>query len=417
MKKTYEIKRWIQGKSEHTLQGYQVAMKLYLQYIEERERRKLTPKQLIDEIEADRKKPARYGREVERRIKDWHRWLTTEPISKNGEPYSLSTAQTRVGSIMGFYRANGYRIFFTERFSDLFPTRTKYKKRLLSTGDVAVMVDCAKTLRDNAIILFLFEGGFDESTLCSLNIGHVREQLENARAYFLTIEAYRAKEKWEYITHVGEWGVKALRAYLKERKGKGHHLTDESPLFVKEWARSGADRRIRPRLIQEMMRDVASRAGLINLADIPKNAMSPVRPHAFRMAFKTLLETAMKRETAPYVEAWLGHKTKYQGAYFKPNPLLSLNVYKSVYYEALAIRRPSRDIMEFEKRIKILEENNRALLEAKAALELKLSRLREEITEDVNNRIEEAMKVVKDMDEAIKTIKLLQDERLKRGPS
>ena len=371
-KEEYEIRRWLQGKA--ALDNCKRAYELYTQYIREKEGWEPTAKELIDEIEADRKKPARYAKAVERRLKEFYGWLTTEAKAKTGKPFSLGTAQNYVATIMGFYRSNGYRILFTERFSDLFPTRTKYKKRLLSTGDVSIMVDSAKTLRDKAIILWLFEGGFDESTLCSLNIGHVRAQLERGEE-FLTIEAYRAKEKWEYITHVGEWGVKALQAYLKEREQRGDRLTDEVPLFVKEWARTGADRRIRPRLIQEMARDVAHRAGLIDLEKLPKNSLSPVRPHAFRMAFKTLVETAMNRETAPYAEAWLGHKIKYGGAYFQPNPLLSLKMYRSVYYEALAIRRPSGGVTELERRVRILEENNRALLEAKATLERDLEEL------------------------------------------
>lgn len=41
-----------------------------------------------------------------------------------------------------------------------------------------MLVDYAPTLRDREIILFLFQGGFDVSTLCSLNYGDIKDELE-----------------------------------------------------------------------------------------------------------------------------------------------------------------------------------------------------------------------------------------------
>ncbi|MCD6592616.1 hypothetical protein J7L00_00815 [Candidatus Bathyarchaeota archaeon] len=49
-----------------------------------------------------------------------------------------------------------------------------------STGtvkDIRKICDHAKTLRDKAIILCLFQSGMDDHTLCSLNVGDVRKEL------------------------------------------------------------------------------------------------------------------------------------------------------------------------------------------------------------------------------------------------
>ena len=92
---------------------------------------------MIDEIEGDRKKPARYRGEIENRLKSWAKWLRIEYKSpKTGEPASENTVVTYIGIIMGFYRANGFRISFTDRFSDLFSRRAKYPKKLMITEDV-----------------------------------------------------------------------------------------------------------------------------------------------------------------------------------------------------------------------------------------------------------------------------------------
>ena len=269
----YEIEKWIGGKADSSIKVCERAYNLYAEYIEEKEGREPTAKQLIDEIEEDRKKPARYREEIENRLKSWYKWPKEEYRSpKTGEPASENTAITYIGAIMGFYHANGFRITFTERFSDLFSRRAKYPKKLLPRGDVEKMIDEAKSLRDKAIIFWLYEGGFDVSTLCSLNYGDVKDQLNED---FMTIKAYRTKEKWEYITHVGELGSRALRAYLKYREKRGEVFFNDTPLFVKDWTKKPAKRkgmsedeyrkvfdekrRIEPRQIDFLVLDLALR--------------------------------------------------------------------------------------------------------------------------------------------------------------
>ena len=355
-----EIKNWLADKADGSLTGIERAFDLYVRYIKEKEGRELSAEQLIDEIDADRKKERRHRGQIERRLIPWHKWLQTEYVSeRTGEPLAENSATSYVGYIQGFYRSNGFKMAHTKKFGDLFGRKAEYPKKLLMTEDVEKMIDEAKSLRDKAITLWLFEGAFDVSTLSSLNYSHVEDQLNED---FMTIKAYRKKEKWEYITHVGEFGIKALRAYLTYREKRGEVFKDDTPLFLKEWAKRPKKRkgmseeeynkllrnrkRITSRQIEFLVIDLALRTGLIK--KVPKHHRSPVRPHTFRMCFKTLLETAMRQVNEPYVEGWMGHKVKWRGTYWKPNEQMSLETYQQFYYKALAIRQTKERV---EKRI------------------------------------------------------------------
>lgn len=65
------------------------------------------------------------------------------------------------------------------------------------------LVDHVPTLRDGAIILFMFQGGFDVSTVCSLNYGDVARELE-AEKVPMMIHVVR-EEEIEYFTFVGRY--------------------------------------------------------------------------------------------------------------------------------------------------------------------------------------------------------------------
>ena len=66
LKKFDEVKKWIAGKPSSTQGTYLIAFNIYVNY------RKLNPKQLIDEIEIDRKKPRREMGEVEVKVKNFY---------------------------------------------------------------------------------------------------------------------------------------------------------------------------------------------------------------------------------------------------------------------------------------------------------------------------------------------------------
>lgn len=321
--KNYELNRWLGNKKKRSVELYLLYWKRYSDLVEQETGKRLTAKELIDEIEEDQKKPARYRGEVSRRLITWYRSMIKEGLSRN-------YAKTGIGAIMGFYRSNGFKITYTERFSDLFPAggREDYRKRLLKPEDVKLMLDYAKSLRDKAIILTLYEGGMDDKTLCSMNVGHFR-----AHNGWGTIHLRREKEQWSYFTHLGSNAVIAVRRYLKERGD----LDDSAPLFV-----TVNGDRIRPRNLQDVIKDIASRSGL-------GDGELRLIPYSLRSSFQTLLET----DNCPfqYKEFWVGHKIKYRGAYFTPTEELSLKTYQE-HYDCLSVEKiGSADLEQFRRLI------------------------------------------------------------------
>lgn len=364
----YELERWLGNKKPSSLKGSFGAWKRFKAFVEEELGKTFTDaelaKYLIDEIEKDQKQPARLKGEPQRRITRFYGATIQQGASRN-------YAKTQIGSIMAFYRENGFKIHFTRRFSDLFPSggKPENRKQLVTPSDLKEMLDNARSLRDRAIMLTLFEGGMDIATLKSINVGQVAD-VELPETKFLTIHLRREKEQWDYFTHLGFNAIEAIRRYLSERrvnlKRRGVSLKDGDPLFVKEWVKEGKHSRITSRCVEKAVRDVATRSGLLNTATLKEGQLAPIRPYSLRGSFSTLLEN----DKCPYNyrEFWQGHKIRYGGAYFTPSEQLSLTTYME-HYEALSIEEPSSAKDELTKRVRELENVNQALLTRMATIE------------------------------------------------
>ena len=344
-----ELNRWLGTRKKSYIGQSAKNWRHFKAYVEQELSRTFTDKELakylIDEIEADQTKPARDKGEPQRQIIRFYNDL-------RNRGYAKTSSKNAVGSIMAFYRENGFKITFTKRFSDLFPSggKPENKKQLLKPEDVRKMVEHAKSLRDKAMILVMYEGGMDDKALCEMNVGDVLEvTLEAMKTEYITVNLYREKIEWDYFTHFGPNAVRALRAYLRERASKHHDLGNDKPLFAKAWTKAGKPKRIRPRNIQEMIRDVAVRAELLNPAILEKGQQAPIRPYALRGSFGTLLENDNCPEQ--FKEFWQGHKIKYMGAYFIPTEELSLKTYVE-HYKALSIEEVTATASQLEQRVR-----------------------------------------------------------------
>lgn len=311
----YEVKKWLMQVKESSRPVYLSAMKAYCEFTG------LNPKELIDEAEEDRKKPIRQQGRPEMRLAEFFEWLTTEyEVKTRGKVRKASgrkgiskmMAATYVAAIRSFYRRNGFHIM--TKLPKAAP-KPENIKRSLTTDDIRKLVNHAPTLRDRAIILFMFQGGFDVSTLCSLNYGNVRRELEEGKTPLL-IRVVRQKDEVPYFTFVGKDAVEALKAYLNDRRAKGEVLNDKTPLFIKEGARKGKHERISGNLIQNMLRETALKAGIVTREELENADLNPCRPHALRSAFSTILK--LKGFDPNLVDFMMGHRLPYGGAYLIP---------------------------------------------------------------------------------------------------
>lgn len=318
----YEVSKWLSTIKGSTKNYYKTAMKTYVDYTG------LNPTQLIDEAEEDRKKSRREQGKPEQRLTDFFNWLINEYKSKrtNGSEVGISKnlSKTYVAAIRSFYRRNGFPIMTK---SPKAAPKKENKKLSLTPQQVKLLADHAPTHRDRAIILFLFQGGFDVSTICSLNYGDVKRELEEDRTPML-IEVVREKEEVEYFTLVGHDSITALKAYLNDRKRKGEELKPNTPLFVKEGNKKLRNERITTYLIQNMLKDTALRAEVISDEDLEHSDINPCRPHSLRSSFSTILR--LNGFDPMLVDFMQGHTLPYNGAYFIPPPEKVRSMYAEV---------------------------------------------------------------------------------------
>ncbi len=370
-----EVKKWLSTVKESSRRDYKTAMRLYMEFTG------LNPTQVIDEAEEDRGKPRRGQGKPEQRLADFYNYLLNDyekhPMGmrkgSGNKGVSKSRARNCITSLRSFYRRNGFPIMTK---SPKAAPKKENKKLSLSPKEVKLLADHAPTLRDRAIILMIFQGGFDVSTLCSLNYGDISRELRDEKVPML-IQVVREKEEIEYFTFVGQDTIEALKAYLNDRRKKGNDLKPNSPLFVKEGAKKLSNERITTNLIQNMLKDTALRSGIINEEDLEHADMNPCRPHALRSAFSTILR--LNAFDSLLVEFMQGHTIPYNGAYLIPPEEKVRQMYAEVEPQ-LSISGTSVE-KRLDERLKAYREDVNELQKENEELKKENEQIRKEINE------------------------------------
>jgi integrase/recombinase XerD len=350
-----EVKKWLAGVGVGSHKIYKSALRLFCEFT------KLNPTQLIDEAEEDRKKSRREQGKPEARLMAWHKHLLTEYKKRGGKGReTVGVSKTRAtgyfGAIRSFYRANGFPLSCkTPRAAP----KKENQKLNLTPAQVKLLIDHAPTIRDRAIIAMMFQGGFDVSTLCSLNYGDVKRELE-ANIEPLCINVVRGKEEMEYFTFIGADSIGLLKAYLNERKQSGEELRMDSPLFAKEGYAKKTRERITTNLIQNMLREVAVKSGIVSQEEIDYADLNPARPHALRAAFSTILR--LNGFDPLLIDFMQGHQLPYNGAYLIPPQERVREMYREVESQ-LSINEVSRSVGDLEKRLMEVTKNQARIIE------------------------------------------------------
>ena len=200
----------------------------------------------------------------------------------------MSTMQTRLHYLSSFWD-----FLITEELVGSNPVRKvgmlkveKTIKKPFSAEELeALRVNCI-TLRDRALVEFLYSTGVRVSELARLNVGDIEMNRQE-----LIVYGKGSKERRTYLTDSARF---YLRRYLVERcqDGKSVKELQNEPLFV---TLDHPHNRLTVAGIQYMLRQLGRRAGVDN-----------VHPHRFRRTIATdLLTRGMKIEE---VKEFLGHE-------------------------------------------------------------------------------------------------------------
>jgi integrase/recombinase XerD len=274
----------------------------------------LTPVELIDEAEKDREKSLRLRGEPEHKLSTFFQWLKTEYLQiqkargnkwlKNKKQLSSNLACCYCHAIKGFYRQNNFPLIVKLPKAVIKKENFKLAIRI---PEIRKLIEAVTCLRDRAIILTLFQSGISINELCNLTYGDVRNGLlTNERPLYLHI--IRQKENVEYETFLGSDAIEAIKPYLAQRVRDGEILDNDSPLFTIEFTtklNGSKIKKIYPLLIECFMRRAAFEAGLVSKEKLKSSDMNPVRPHALRTAFISILKLANMNNTL--VEYFCGH--------------------------------------------------------------------------------------------------------------
>ncbi len=200
----------------------------------------------------------------------------------------MSTMQTRLHYLSSFWD-----FLITEELVSSNPVRKvgmlkveKTIKKPFSAEELeALRVNCI-TLRDRALVEFLYSTGVRVSELARLNIGDVEMSKQE-----LIVYGKGSKERRTYLTDSARF---YLRRYLSDRCCDGKSIKDlqSEPLFV---TLDCPHNRLTVAGVQYMLRQLGRRAGVDN-----------VHPHRFRRTIAMdLLTRGMKIEE---VKEFLGHE-------------------------------------------------------------------------------------------------------------
>jgi len=395
------LKRWL-GPMTHisTRYLYKSTFRIFARFTE------LTASQLIDEAIEDFKRDPRERKDVVlNRLVSFYKYLKTDYPRHGrgncihevvGKGVTESSAQMKTNVIRSFYATYDITVKLTKRYK--MPKAKVENKRIIIKPDevykVKMLVDHARTPRDRAVLLFLFQGGLDVSTLCDLNYGDVAEGLAR-NDYPLKIEPQRVKTGVEFYTFIGKDGTDALKAYLADMKSRGVNFNNKMALFIQERGKL----RIRTNNVQDMMKELAIRTGFVD-GENNGNDFNPLSPHALRESFGSIMTNSGVPDTI--VDFWLGHEIGDMARAYKSVQFEDL---KKMYleHEPLISIAPKTNLEEFKSKVKT---------EVSAEFQPLVNGL---VTQNINltNRVEKTEKELEDFKNGIEALiqKTMEHER------
>jgi len=313
----------------------------------------MTASALIDEALADMKKDPRERQDiVMMRLVKFYHWLKNEYPKKSrgagehqvvAKGVSDKMAHFFVNSVRSFYATYGITIRMRGRHKLPRP-RVQNKRMKVGAEQVKVLVDHARTPRDRAIILTLFQSGMDVSTLCSLKYGDVAEGFAK-NEHLLKLELHRPKTGVEYYTFLGTDTIEALKAYTADMKARGVQFRNDTALFLKERGKEP----LTTNLVQNMMKEVAVNSGFVDREN-NGNGFNPLGPHALRESLGSIMINSGVPDTI--VDFWLGHEIGEMGEAYKGVQYESLRQMYLEREKLISITMPKVDVEELTVKLR-----------------------------------------------------------------
>jgi integrase/regulator of replication initiation timing len=422
-------KRWLAGMTRPSTQRYyKSAFRLFVEYT------KRTPTELVEEALEDMKRdPANRQDVVMQRLVGFYKWLKEDYGVKSrgsgkhaivGRGVSDRVAETYTNVVRSFYNTFGVSVKMKGRRT--LPKGRATNKRgkvKVATEQVRLLVDNARTPRDKAIIMTIFQTGIDAGTLCALRYGDVSRTLDGAeRPYKLELRS--PKTGAEYFTFIGKDAADAISIYVKDCEARGIKLSSDSPLFLTEKGRAP----IEAHNVQNMLRDAAIKAGFLRREREGKverreegnpRRFNPYGPHALRESFGSIMVNSGVPDSI--VAFWQGRQIGEMATAYRGSQEEGL---RGMYKERERLLSPfaplgndmlSGKIEELDRTTMNLKEGLGHVVERNTELEAQQSALKVELQDQrralegqmraLGDRLEQARKAIDGIREALEAMR------------
>lgn len=276
-----EVNQYLKAKSKSTAKSYKSNLKRFRKFYG-----KSIP-EFIKEVEMNREKnkslsPIERRRYFEETINEFIKWMQDLGYANNAVRGSMSALQNLF---------KYYEVPISYSFVKMPPPISKKinHKHKWRIEEIKKYVSGAKSYRDKAIILVMFQSGMAVGEICGLDYGDVSREL-NSGELPLLIDIVRVKNSNVFKTLLGADAVKYLKLYLGTRV----NLSNGSPLFTKQ----GTEKRLTVGAIQMRLRELADK-----VFGIEEEQMNPYRPHSLRSAFRSRLTG---KTDGDLIKFWMG---------------------------------------------------------------------------------------------------------------
>lgn len=339
-----QVEQYLKAKTKSTASTYRGCLKRFRKFYD----RPIS--EFLKDVEDQRIKnknlpPAERRRYFEETINDFIKWMQDLGYANNPIRGSLTALQNLF---------KYYDVPISYSFVKMPPPIAKKSnhKHQWRIEEIKEFVAGAKSYRDKAIVMVMFQSGMAVNEICSLDYGDVSQEI-NSGELPLLINVVRVKNSNAFKTLLGADAVKYLKLYLDTR----YELNEDSPLFTME----GTEKRITEGAIQMRLRELADK-----VFEIDEGKMNPYRPHSLRSAFRSRLTG---KTDGDLIKFWMGDVLGPKaGAYLNlPNEEHRL-LYKAVEHR-LSIETTSTDAVgtksvaqdAYLKRLTQVEQENTSL--------------------------------------------------------
>jgi len=323
-----EVEEYLNLKSESTRPAYRSAFRKFMTYYQAKYDKDEPFNSFLDIIFAELKKPPR----EQKMVAEAELGGFIDYLKKKGK--SDNSIRLYVAAVQNFLKYK--HVMVSTDFIGNLPKAVSKKengKHKWRIEQIKQFVETAKSYRDKAIILCMFQSGLAVNEICELNYGDIQKEYEDGTLP-LCLKVIRQKTKIEFYTFFGHDAVKYLRLYLATR-GK---LTADSPLFIKQRARGGVER-MTTGAIQQTFNELAKELPFIE----QNGRYNPARPHSLRAAFNSQLMGKIDKDLR---EFWMGHAIgSTTSAYLNMRIEDMRKLYKTAE-QYLAIEKTSQDELD-----------------------------------------------------------------------